>query len=105
MSLLKELFPELVAEIRALLHAEGSDELISSLETATVADKCRCGDDFCSSIRTAPKPNGPYGPGHHTMVLGPERGMINLDIVNGRIVYIEVIDRPDIHEMVHNRIH
>jgi hypothetical protein len=103
-TLLKELFPDLVEEIRDLLKAEDRTELISSLETARVVDKCRCKDDFCSSIYTAAKPTGSWGPDHETVPLEPKQGMINLDVVAGKIVYVEVIDRPDIHKLVNKRI-
>ncbi|MGW1776427.1 hypothetical protein [Streptomyces sp. NPDC002104] len=33
-------------------------------------------------------------PGHRTVPLLPERGMLNVDAVDGRIVYVEILDRP-----------
>jgi hypothetical protein len=57
--------------------------------------ECGCGDTFCQSFYTAPKPDGPYGPGHSNVLLDPPwPRMLILDVVDGRIMYVEVIDRP-----------
>ena len=101
---LKDLFSELVEDIRVLLESAARTDLIPSLEKAGIVDKCRCKDDFCSSIYTAEKPTGSWEPDHETVSQKPKNGMINLDVVSDRIVYIEVIDRPDIHKLVNERI-
>jgi hypothetical protein len=103
-TLLKELFSELVEEIRTLLQAGDRTDLISSLESAIIVDKCRCGDDFCSSIYTAARPTGSWGADHETVPLEPQKGLINLDTVAGRIVYIEVIDRPNFRNVLNKMI-
>lgn len=60
----------------------------------TVHDLCGCGDSFCQSFYTAPKPNGAYGPGHSNVpLIPPWPGMLVLDIVDGQIKYVEVLDR------------
>ncbi|MDQ8703945.1 hypothetical protein RCO28_15790 [Streptomyces sp. LHD-70] len=47
------------------------------------------------SIRTSDHPAGqPFGAGHRCVPLLPEQGMLTLDVVHGRIVYVEIIDRP-----------
>ncbi|WP_053688460.1 hypothetical protein [Streptomyces sp. WM6372] len=57
---------------------------------------CGCGDDFCPSIRTAPHPRGtPYGPGHRCVPLPADDGYLVLDVVGSRIVYGEVLYRPE----------
>lgn len=58
-----------------------------------VAD-CGCGDDFCQSFYTEARSDAPYGPGHRTVCLPAKGGMLNLDVVNGRIMFVEVIDLP-----------
>ncbi|MBU0755876.1 MAG: hypothetical protein KJ645_12100 [Planctomycetes bacterium] len=102
--LLSELFPELFDEIHRLLKNDGQDALADELMMTRIVDKCRCGDGFCSSIYAVPKPFGAWGNGHDTIPLDTEQGMINLDIVDGKIVHIEVLDRPDIKKMVEDRI-
>jgi hypothetical protein len=93
--LLRHVFPDLVAELVALLEAEGEGELALCAWDLRFFGECGCRDDFCQSIRTADHPQGqPYGDGHRTVVLMPDRGMLNLDVAHGRIMYIEILDRP-----------
>ncbi|WP_235614474.1 hypothetical protein [Streptomyces ambofaciens] len=93
--LLRDVFPDLVAELTALLQDEGESELAVCARDLRLVEECGCGDGFCQSIRTADHPRGrPYGPGHRCVPLSPSTGMLILDVVDGRIVYIEVLDRP-----------
>jgi hypothetical protein len=93
--LVRDVYPDLVAELVELLAAEGEWELSISVRDVRMVDECGCGDDFCQSIRTADHPQGePYGPGHRTVALLPAQGMLNLDVVDGRIMYIEIMHRP-----------
>jgi hypothetical protein len=62
----------------------------------TIVERCRCGDDFCASFYTQPKPKESYGPGHDSMELEPTEGMLILDIVDGRIAHVEILHRNDI---------
>lgn len=61
--LVREVFPELAAELVALLEEEGERELaICARDLRLVAD-CGCGDDFCQSFYAGAHPRGqPYGP-------------------------------------------
>ncbi|MFJ1758185.1 hypothetical protein [Kitasatospora sp. NPDC088134] len=93
--LVGEEFPELVAELAALLTAEDETALAEQLPALRLVAECGCGDDFCQSFATAPHPPGtPCGPGHRCVPLLPERGMLALDVLDGRIVYVEVLERP-----------
>ncbi|MEE1754436.1 hypothetical protein [Streptomyces sp. SP18CS02] len=96
--LIRDVFPDLIAELTALLEVEGERELALCAWDLRLVDQCGCGDDFCQSIRTADHPQGqPYGPGHRCVPLLPSKGMLTLDVVDGRIMYIEVLDRPPMH--------
>ncbi|MFD7203432.1 hypothetical protein [Streptomyces sp. NPDC059893] len=96
--LIRDVFPDLIAELTALLEDEGERELAICAWDLRLVDKCGCGDDFCQSIRTADHPQGqPYGPGHRCVPLLPSKGMLILDVVDGRIMYIEILDRPPMH--------
>ncbi|MEU5756801.1 hypothetical protein [Streptomyces sp. NPDC047829] len=96
--LVREVFPELVAELTALLEDEGEGELALCARDLRLVEECGCGDGFCQSIRTADLPRGqPYGPGHRCVPLCPAAGMLILDVVDGRIVYVEILDRPPLH--------
>ncbi|MFC4503648.1 MULTISPECIES: hypothetical protein [Streptomyces] len=96
--LVRDVFPDLVAELVTLLEEEGERELAISVRDVRLVGECRCGDDFCQSMRTADHPQGqPFGSGHRCVPLTPSEGMLILDAVDGRIMYIEIIDRPPMH--------
>jgi hypothetical protein len=93
--LVREVFPELIDELVALLEAEGERDLAIIVWDVRMVDECGCGDNFCQSIRTSDHPGGqPYGPGHRCVPLLPSTGDLILDVVAGRIMYIEVLGRP-----------
>ncbi|MFJ7157968.1 hypothetical protein ACIQUQ_23950 [Streptomyces sp. NPDC101118] len=96
--LVREVHPDLVAELVALLEAEGERDLAVCVRDVRLYERCPCTDDFCQSFRTAPGPDGPYGPGHRCLPLLAEQGMLNLDVVQGRIVYVEVIDHAPLRD-------
>lgn len=96
--LIRDIFPDLIAELTALLEDEDERELAICAWDLRLVDECGCGDDFCQSIRTAAHPRGqPYGPGHRCVPLLPSKGMLILDVVDGRIMYIEILERPPMH--------
>ena len=90
--LVRDVYPDFSAELISLLNAEGESELGISAYDLRVVAKCGCGDDLCQGFYTAPRPNGPYGAGHRNVALSPERGMIVLDVVEQRIMFVEVLD-------------
>ncbi|GAA4086938.1 hypothetical protein [Streptomyces shaanxiensis] len=99
--LVREVFPELVDELAQLLEEEGERELAICVRDVRMVGECGCGGDFCQSIRTADHPDGqPYGPGHRCVPLVPADGMLILDVVDGRIMYIEILERPPLRRRV-----
>ncbi|MFF8375126.1 hypothetical protein ACF07V_03190 [Streptomyces sp. NPDC015661] len=93
--LVREVYPELVTELVRLLEEEGERELSIVVRDIRLHGECGCSDDFCQSIRTSEhRPGTPYGEGHRCLPLLADTGMLNLDIVHGRIVYVEILDRP-----------
>ncbi|MFD0006618.1 hypothetical protein ACFVJ4_29885 [Streptomyces sp. NPDC127178] len=99
--LVREVFPELVDELVQLLEEEGERELAICVWDVRMIGECGCGDDFCQSIRTSDHPGGqPYGPGHRCVPLLPSSGDLILDVVNGRIMYIEILGRPPLRRRV-----
>ncbi|MFJ6016624.1 hypothetical protein [Streptomyces sp. NPDC092952] len=90
--LVREVFPEFAGELVALLEAEGESDLAICAWDLRLVAECGCDDDACQSFRTEPHPDGqPYGPGHRCVPLLPEKGMLTLDVVDGRIMYVEVL--------------
>jgi hypothetical protein len=82
------------------LTTAGEPALAESVPRLRVVDRCRCGDDFCSTLYTAPPPEGAYGPSHRNIDLEPEDGMVILDVVEEKIVCIEVLFRDAFRERV-----
>ena len=98
--LLRDVHPGFSAELVSLLEAEGEPDLAVCANDLRVITRCPCTDAFCQSFRTAPKPDGGYGPGHRNICLTTRHehgGMIVLDVVRGRIMFVEVLFYPPLH--------
>ena len=54
--LLRETLPLLAEELERLLRNEGELQLAEQVSGLQIVDRCRCGDDFCASFYTLPKP-------------------------------------------------
>jgi hypothetical protein len=93
---IRDVFPELAAELSALLLAEDEPELSAQVDSLRLVDRCRCGDEFCAMFYTSPRPDGAWGLGHRNVPLNPEKGDLILDVVDNRIVAVEVLYRPDL---------
>jgi hypothetical protein len=96
--LLTEALPAFAAELQQLLIEYGELELAAQVSSLAILDRCRCGDDFCATFYTQPKPDGAYGPGHRNVALTPEEGMLILDVVDGKIACVEALDRKDVRQ-------
>ncbi|WP_030868108.1 hypothetical protein [Streptomyces sp. NRRL S-37] len=93
--LVRDVFPDLIAELTTLLEDEGERESAICVWDVRLVALCGCGDDFCQSMYTAVHQKGkPYGEGYRCVPLSPSEGMLILDVVYGRIKYIEVLNRP-----------
>jgi hypothetical protein len=91
-----ELLPTFAEELERLTAAAGRPDLVPQIRTLPVFDRCRCGEGNCAHFYTEPKPRGSYGDGHSNVTLPAEQGMIVYDLVDGRIVAVEVLDRLDV---------
>jgi hypothetical protein len=96
--LLTDVLPKLAVELEQLLKKQGESELATLVPTLAIVDRCRCGDGFCSSFYTQPKPEGAYRPDHRSLDLDPEKGMVIVDVVSGLIARGEVLNRDDIRK-------
>jgi hypothetical protein len=87
-------WPTLAGQLRRALLAEGEATRAASVDVLRVVELCGCGDDFCQSFYTAPKPDGAYGPGHRDVFLDPPwPGLLIVDILQDEIVFVEVLYR------------
>ena len=99
-SLLQDTLPDLADELATLLRNNNALDLVEQVPLLRLVDRCRCGDDFCSTLYTAPKPEGAYGPNHESISLNPSSGHFILDLVDRKIVCIEILFREDIRGRV-----
>jgi hypothetical protein len=94
--LLSATFPKLSRELQQLLASAGEFALAAQVPELEILDRCRCGDDFCATFYTQPKPVGPYGPGLRNIALQPKEGMLILDVVDGVIAQVELLYRDEV---------
>jgi len=88
-------WPVLAAQIETALRSAGEPVLAERWQDAHFVQQCGCGDDFCQSFYTQPRPAGAYGPGHRNLVLdAPWPGYLILDVVGEQIMHVEVLYRP-----------
>ena len=95
-----EVLPAFAAELEELSRIAGRPELAVQIRRLTILELCGCGDSGCAHFYTAPKPAGAYGPGHANVNLPAERGLVILDVVDGLIVAVEVLDWPDVETVL-----
>ena len=98
--LLQESLPDLADELTSLLRKKNEKELLEKVPLLRLVDRCRCGDDFCATLYTAPKPKGAYGPNHESLSLDPSSGQLILDLVDRKIVCIEILFREDLRSRI-----
>ena len=102
--LLVETLPELAQELEELLIQATEPALAAQIHTLTIVDRCRCGDDFCATLYTEPRPQGAYGPNHRNIELNASEGMIILDVVGSKIACVEVLYRDEIRKALHSAL-
>lgn len=90
--LVRDVLPRLAVGITQELMSLGEVELAAQVDDLRVREPCRCNDDFCQSFYTETHAQGTlYGPDHRTVPLLPDGVMVNLDVVEERIVHVEII--------------
>ena len=96
-----DILPTLADELEQLLIEQKEPVLAAQVHHLNVVDRCRCGDDFCATFHTEPKPKGSYGPWHRNVALDPKDGMLILDVVKEKIVCVEVLYRDEVKKALH----
>ena len=87
-----DLAPEFAEELASLLRAGDEPDLADQILAAMVVEQCRCHDDFCASFYSAPPPRGSYGAGHRNVRVAPRVGTVILDVVDDRLMHVEILD-------------
>jgi hypothetical protein len=98
--LLQDSLPDLADELTSLLRKKNEKDLLEQVPLLRLVDRCRCGDDFCATLYTASKPKGAYGPNHESICLNPSSGQFILDLVDRKIMCIEILFREDLRSRV-----
>ena len=80
-----ELSPELALLLQAALVADGRIDLANSVDELQAFELRGCGDKFCTSFYTGPRPDRSWGPTHEILVYYLDEGMLVLDVVEGSI--------------------
>jgi hypothetical protein len=96
-----DILPTLAVELEQLLIEQKEPALAAQVHHLNIVDRCRCGDDFCATFHTEPKPKGSYGPWHRNITLELNNGMIILDVVKEKIVCVEVLYRDEVKKALH----
>jgi hypothetical protein len=99
--LLSQILPALAQELEGLLLSANEPALAAQIRALIIVDRCRCGDDFCATLYTEPRPQGPYGPNHRNIDLSPNEGMIILDVIGLKIACVEILYRNEIRKALH----
>ena len=92
--LVRDVYPAFSAKLVSALEADGEHELAIFAGELRIVAPCHCNGENCQSFYTAPPPNGPYGAGHRNVMPDFDTGMVVLDVVHGRIMFVEILDQP-----------
>ena len=95
-SFLPALMPAFARELEMLMLGLDRSDLAAQVPSLRLVARCKCGDRDCAHLYTELPPEGAYGTGHSNLVLPATSGMIVLDLIDSRIVAVEVLDRPDV---------
>jgi hypothetical protein len=89
--LVAERLPELAGELERLLREQGRPDLAEQIPTLRIAAVCPCEVATCGSFYTARPIKRWFRRGRQV-----ELGDIVVDSIDGEIVFVEVLGRPDV---------
>ncbi len=90
--LLIDAIPELAEELEILLGKSEFSDVVNQVAGLRIVDRCQCGENSCATFYATARPNGAWGVGHENVSLDTENGFLILDLVNRKIVCVEVLD-------------
>ena len=93
---LGDAMPDFAANLASILRDQERDDLANQVPTLQIIDRCDCGEPDCATFYTAPRSLGAWGGSHQNLVLPVQGWDLILDLLEGRIVCIEILDRPDL---------
>jgi hypothetical protein len=92
------LLPQLATELEASLAARNRPALVAQIDDLRITAVCPCIVESCGSFHTAKRPMVRWFRRGEQIHLDDVVGTIVVDVVGGEIVYVEVLDRPEIRE-------
>ena len=93
--LLAETAPGLAAELEEGLRAAGRPDLAEQIATLRVREVCRCEVEGCASFYTGMPMKRWFRRGKQVPV-----GELVVDTIDGEIVYVEVLGRPELKALL-----
>jgi hypothetical protein len=99
MRTLGELLPKFSVELQDLTSSAGRPDLALRIPTLPIVGRCTCGDSNCAHFYTAARPPGAYVR-HSNLLLPSDAGLVVLDVLDGAIVAVEVLNRPDVKRLL-----
>ena len=97
-----DVLPDLTARITGCLVAMGLPEVAQHLPELQFDSLCPCDDDSCASFYVAPVPPRTRAVTEtETIPLLIDGDMVNLDVLDGQVCFVEVPDRPDLRVILH----
>lgn len=105
--LVREVFPEVYADIVRLVEADGHQRLLEALPELAVVEPCSCGDSFCASFYTGARPRGTWSDEGHARSLrdADTKLVFSVDVVDDAIRYVEIISaQTDAGQRVASRL-
>ena len=100
--ILRGVLPGLARELKVLLRSDDESELADQIDSLEVVDRCRCDSRSCATIYNVQKPERAWGPTHRSIVLDVPEGLTVVDVLDEKIVSIEILDRGEITTQVLN---
>jgi hypothetical protein len=98
--LLADIAPEFAADLERELRAQDDHELAAQAPYLRVLSFCGCGDYQCASFTTRePSKRNPERQAE-TVPIEEVDGMVNVDIIDGVICYVEVLYRADLRSLL-----
>ena len=94
---LAEALPQLADDLSQGLAALGYEKLAASVNSVDIVDRCRCDHAGCVTFFAVPKGSAPSGE-KCNRVIAPAPGVLCVQYSRQRIIWVEVIGRPEDRE-------
>jgi hypothetical protein len=96
MERLADVMPNLANELKDALFDMGEYKLARSIDKLPVVERCRCGNDDCGTFYTMEKEK--WKDKHLRHLVPGCDDIYEVDVYDGTIVCIEILDRDDVSE-------